>query len=532
MYFFIFRRLRILLHFFQQEEYDNIRFISYVRRNLIDIKLSATLLTYAIFVLAFPSTIYNLIGIGEPSIVFIFFILFGLYQYNPCVKAKKPLIWTIRSKRIFVIGFVIAVIVASLIPLLCSNVLKLILVCIIFVQLLPLSIVCANLILAPFECRIQNKYKQEAIEKIQKYQPITIGITGSYGKTSAKHILFHILSTIAPTLSTPGSVNTPMGITRVIREKLNSNHKYFIVEMGAYGKGSIERLCKITPPDFGIITAVGYAHYERFKNIQNVMNTKFELAENVVEKSAHSKNNNMIIVNSDHVDIQLIPNLKNLEQHLVYIGSNKKNTYQISNINQTKKGIKFTLTNGKDDYEISAPLYGLHHVHNIVVCFAVAKEMSIDTNVILSALKTMPQIRHRLEIITSKTGPTIIDDAYNSNISGFRSAIDTMQLFKTKKSRMIVVTPGMVELGDMHDDMHKQIGEEVAKIADYVLVVIPNRIPSFIEGLKSKLKLDNEILVFDTFSQAHQWIKDNAKKDDVILYENDLPDLYESGKVF
>src|SRR5206468_12245453 len=118
-----------------------------------------------------------------------------------------------------------------------------------------------------------------AHSKLQRLNPVVIGVTGSYGKTSVKHILGHVLETAGPTLITPGSVNTAMGIARVIRERLQPHHRYLVVEMGAYGIGSIRRLCALTPPRLGIISAIGKAHYERFKSLDAVAQAKFELAE-------------------------------------------------------------------------------------------------------------------------------------------------------------------------------------------------------------------------------------------------------------
>jgi UDP-N-acetylmuramoyl-tripeptide--D-alanyl-D-alanine ligase len=81
---------------------------------------------------------------------------------------------------------------------------------------------------------VQRRYWTEAHEKLGKLRPTVIAITGSYGKTSVKHILGHVLETAAPTLITPGSVNTAMGIARIIREQLRPHHRYLVVEMGAY----------------------------------------------------------------------------------------------------------------------------------------------------------------------------------------------------------------------------------------------------------------------------------------------------------
>ena len=148
----------------------------------------------------------------------------------------------------------------------------------------PFTLVLGNILMMPLESRTQRKFWTEAHTKLKRLRPMVIGITGSFGKTSVKHILGHILSMHARTLYTPGSVNTVMGNTRIIREQLKPGVRYFIAEMGAYGIGSIKRLCDLTPPDFGILTTIGEAHYERFKSLETVAQAKFELSEAVIAK--------------------------------------------------------------------------------------------------------------------------------------------------------------------------------------------------------------------------------------------------------
>ena len=505
--FFFYRRSCVFMHFFQQEEYDNKRFINFILKdfNLLDKKLS--LIIIILFFYAFFEKKLQI----HLALLSLLLVIFGLLQKNPIKVAKKLLVITARVKRLF-----IALLSIFSVYLYCLHdftIYIFYLLNIALIQAIPLMLVLANILLYPFEKRINNKYLKEAKEKIKQINPIIIGITGSYGKTSTKHILYHILSSIAPTLSTPGNVNTPMGITKIIREKLKPEHKYFIVEMGAYGKDSIKRLCDLTPPHHGIITAIGHAHFERFKNINTVAQAKFELANAVTY--------GFVIVNGDAINNDLL---------LKY--GNKTTVVHSHDIKQNNNGLQFDLHFEDQTHTIALPLFGTHHASNASLCFALLYKMGINTDTITAALKSTPQIQHRLEVMANKTGSIIIDDAYNSNPTGFTAALDVLKLLKKKDGRVIIVTPGMVELGDLHDEKHFEVGVKSAEIADYVLVILPNRIKSFIQGFNSIAKSTQKLLTFDSFSTAKKWVDANLQQDDVILYENDLPDLYESKVSF
>src|SRR5207302_1990155 len=196
-------------------------------------------------------------------------------ERDPRKNAKKPLAMTARAKRIYAVSLVLLLAVGLAVGFATD----ITLVWLVPVQLVPVALVAGTLLLMPSETRVQRRYWHEAHDTLMRLDPIVVAVTGSYGKTSVKHILGHVLETAAPTLITPGSVNTAMGIARVIRERLAAHHRYLVVEMGAYGVGSIARLCALTPPRIGIISAIGKAHYERFKSLDAVARAKFELAE-------------------------------------------------------------------------------------------------------------------------------------------------------------------------------------------------------------------------------------------------------------
>ncbi|HEV8680139.1 MAG TPA: Mur ligase family protein, partial [Stellaceae bacterium] len=251
------RRLLTYLHLFQQEEYDGRRFVAWLAGNRgWDRRLSLGLAAIVAAQLLTP-------GAFLPTEGFVWLagiacLVAAVLERDPRKIAKKRLVMTSRAKRIY--GIALALIAGiGIVAVLAS---RLAAAWIVAVQLVPLALVAANLLLAPFEAAVQRRYWREARAILERVNPTVIAVTGSYGKTSVKHILGHVLETAGATLITPGSVNTAMGIARVIRERLQPHHRYFVVEMGAYGIGSIARLCALTPPQIGIISAIGKAHYE------------------------------------------------------------------------------------------------------------------------------------------------------------------------------------------------------------------------------------------------------------------------------
>ncbi len=522
------RRLMSYLHALQQDDYDNSRLISWIfKHKVFDTRITQFLLLVIGIDLftTIPSAVFNIM-------IFLIFAIGTYMEKDPRKASKKAFILTLRARRILVISLIYAAIIAAI-----SFYLSLPWLWIIAVQALPIMLIAGNTTLAPYEAFVQNKFYSEAQARLEEINPTIIGITGSYGKTSVKHILGHILKNSAPTIITPGSVNTLMGITRIIREQLQPNHRYFIVEMGAYGKGSIASLCALTPPNYGIISSIGHAHYERFKSLETVVKTKYELAESVLER-----NGTMIVhertlkfqysrdIRNRHMDNFIVcgePMLTDkpkTEQEFSYLAADD---LKIMSVEQTPKGLCVKIEWKGEKYTLRAPLYGVHHGHNIALAFACAISLGMEAKDIKTALATTPQITHRLEVKQQIDGSIIIDDAFNSNPPGFRAALHVMKvLADDRKGRAILVTPGIVELGNAHDEVHRTLGTLAGNVCDIVIVVNPSRIPTFIEGFNNN-NSGKILQQFETFASAEKWLIENKRDTDVILLENDLPDIYE-----
>jgi UDP-N-acetylmuramoyl-tripeptide--D-alanyl-D-alanine ligase len=517
---FSFKRLMTYLHALQQEDYANMRLLRWMfKYKVFDKKLSLTLGVSALaslFVMPFYTRV----------LVFILFAAFIYLEKDPRKFGKKKLVLTARAKRILWPSLVLMVLAGAGVIYVGP-----VWLWIGAVQAIPFVLMFVTFMLSPQEFATQRRFMNEARARLQDVDPTIIAVTGSFGKTSVKHILGHILKTQAPTLMTPGSVNTAMGTTRVIREELQDHHKYLVVEMGAYGEGSIDRLCALTPPDIGIITAVGHAHYERFKTLDAVARAKYELADSVIGRGG------MVVVGENTLKYPYPAQLfkDKADNFLICYKPVEdarrkkklsKDHLQVDKIRQSIEGLKVKLTYEGKSYTLDVPLYGKHHGYNTAMAFAVAVQLGIEPDHIKMALKSLPQIAHRLEMKKQADGTLILDDAFNSNPRGFRAALDVLAGMD-KHRRRILITPGMVELGETHTDAHEKIGRYAGQVCDVVIVVQAARIPSFVEGVKATSGAGLQIIAVDRFTDAARWIANNKQEGDVVLIENDLPDIYE-----
>ncbi len=521
------KRLMNYLHALQQDDYDNGRLMTWIFEN----RVFDTRVTSFLIILIGIGLITTIPTSAINVLIFCGFIFAAYFEKDPRKQSKKALVLTQRAQRILLMGLLFSLLIGLAGFYISSPI-----AWIIGVHALPLALLLGNASLNPHEKSVQKKFYNEAQARLAEMNPIVIGITGSYGKTSVKHILGHILKTSAPTLMTPGSVNTLMGITRIIREQLAPNHKYFIVEMGAYGPGSIKRLCDLTPPNYGIISSIGHAHYERFKTLDTVAQAKYELAEAVLEKNGtmivhektlkfeHSRGIRHRAMDNFIVCGEPMTSPAKTEQEFSYLAPDDLN---ILSVEQTPKGICVKISWKGEDYTLRAPLYGVHHGHNVALAFACAMSLGMDAKDIKTALASTPQIKHRLEVKQQIDSSIIIDDAFNSNPPGFRAAMHVMRvLADDRNGRAILVTPGIVELGTTHDEVHRTLGRLAADVCDIAIIVSPERIPTFIEGFKSNEKAKT-LQQFETFKDAEKWLIENKRPTDVILLENDLPDIYE-----
>ena len=441
------------------------------------------------------------------------------------VEAKKPLVYTARAKRVFGLSICLLVGIAITLVLIAKTSPWRIAI-FLFSEVTVINLTIANLLIYPLERTINGAYLLSAKKRIKTFQPKVIGITGSYGKTSTKYILHQILSEKFNTLMTPDSYNTPMGICKVIRGELTTEHEIFIVEMGAYKRGDIRELCNLASPQIGILTAVGPQHLERFKSIENIAKTKYELIESL-------PSGGLAIFNCDN---EICAGLANKREQ----GGNPVRRYATepfpvasasehveltaTNIQHTDAGLTFTIHTSVGTAEIRTPLLGRHNVSNILAATAVSIECGMTLEEIRVAIANVVPVPHRLQLTASEGSVTIIDDSFNSNPVGAKAALEV--LTEIQGGKKVLVTPGMVELGEREYEENKRLGEHAADVCDLVILVGPKRTTPILDGLKAVQYPNQQIIVALNLEEVKQHLATQVQAGDVVLFENDLPDTY------
>ncbi|WP_066557022.1 Mur ligase family protein [Croceicoccus bisphenolivorans] len=516
-------RLHTLLTYFQQEEYNGRRFLGAVKRvRLYDVRASLVLLA----VIPLTAAVEYL-SLGRWWIVAIFFAAAAVIAWigwkERGYRYKKPLAMTERARRIRNVAAILAV------PLVLLALFGAVLA-IVGLQLLPFTLVIANALLKPGQERINEGYIEEARTKLARMNPVRIGITGSFGKTTTKHIFAEVLAVSGPVFYSRGSINTVLGLTRHIRERLQWSHRYFIAEMGAYGIGSIKRLCDFVIPDYGIVTAIGDAHTERFGSVENIAKAKSELVEEVCANGGTAIVSTQVLAYRPFVDLRAAN-----PGHVVSVGPEEDADIRIVSASLEQADWKIVLEDRRDgqngarlEYEL--PLLGEHNVTNSALAVAAAWiiDPAIATRIPL-VTPDVEQVPHRLQKRESPGQPLVLDDAYNANEAGFRNAVAVAaELARQRGGRAILVTPGIAELGIEHDRVHAKLGEYTAGLADVVYAVNPSRIGAFTGALASGGKPAIEVA---SFADARKALDSEAKPEDVVLYENDLPDLLEERRL-
>lgn len=438
---------------------------------------------------------------------------------------KKPLVFTQRATRLYRANILISAILVVL-PMLAYvffpsliTVVIIPLVAFIVYRNQPDTMLIANTLMVPVERSINQGFYDSAQNKIKAREDLkVVGITGSFGKTSTKFIIGTILQEKYNVLNTPESYNTPMGLSKVINNDLNNDHEVFVAEMGAREIGEIKEVAELCQPNIGVITSIGPVHIETFKNIDNIMKTKYELIEELPADG-------VAVFNYDNEHLKKLAD-KTFKEKLLYGLEDIENLdIYADDIVVSELGSTFTLRDKKgNSVSCTTKLLGKHNIYNILAGACVAISLGMSFEEISRGIGKIEPIPHRLNIIDSGTGVIVIDDAFNSNPIGTKAALDVISQFK--EGRKIIVTPGMVELGAMEEEANREFGVNIGKVCDYAILVGEKRTKPIYEGLMEANFNPANIFIVNNLDEASQELGKITRPKDVVLFENDLPDNY------
>ena len=495
------------LHMFQQNRYELYRYSKWLfNKNNIR---PYTSIIYIVLVLLI-NTFFKRYG----TLLCLFVsVIYTIYLLEKEIKTKyiKDLVITSRVKRQIVVMSILLIIFIYLL----IHVFSVDIVGIICLFLPYLLIYLVALITWPVEYLVRKHYENQARDILANMDNlIKVGITGSYGKTSTKNIINDIINQNYFTLITPASYNTPMGITRTIREQLKPIHEVFICEMGADKVGDISYLMDFVKPKYGIVTSIGPQHLNTFHSIENIINEKMQEIELLPEDGTG-------FINLDNEYIRNYKIKNNCE--IISVGIDNKDADLVAdNIKYSKDGTSFTLKYNGKNYKLSTALLGKHNITNILIGIALALKLGIDIKQIVKNVGSIRQVEHRLQV-KKINDITFIDDAFNSNPVGSKMALDVLEMMPGKR---VIVTPGMIDLGEDQDRINKEFGKYMLGKTDYVLLVGHMQTRTIYDGLLESGFDMNNVLVLSNVKEAFDYIYKHFSSRDTILLENDLPDAF------
>lgn len=558
-----------LLHLLQLEHYEGARLMLWLRRRGEQIaprELIATALLYAAAVATSSANSGWLCG----ALLLATCPLAALGVADWRREAVKPLVLTGRAKRLLAVALlpagllVLGAIVVATAGLTTTALTILLALGLLLLAGAPWTLLAANRALGPVQSAINRRYEQRARRSLRDWDPLVVGITGSYGKTTTKFCVGAVLEADRPTLVTPESYNSFLGVIRTINEYLRSTHRAFVVEMGMFRRGDITELCELVHPTIGVITAIGPMHLERLGSIEAIAAAKGELLDALPPEGHFITNaeDPRCLELAERADVPVTlfgiedsparqaplaaaphapdtpgrvplaaapPALGTPQRTPIPSPNNKPSVQVIARDVKLAEGrttFKLKLDGPHSpEVEVSAGLLGRHNVANLLAAAAVGRVLGIPAPRIAEGLARVQAPAHRLQPIHNRrAGVVVIDDAYNSNPDGAAAALEVLR--EHPATRRLLVTPGMVELGDLEEELNRRFGEQAGQVCDLAILVGPARTAPIREGLASSGLDPDRVHVVRDITEATALLGRLTRAGDVVLFENDLPDTY------
>lgn len=367
----------------------------------------------------------------------------------------------------------------------------------------PLSMDIALAIASPIEKALSKKWLVAAQKKLRQVRPTVVAVTGSYGKTSTKGYIAHLVGTKYSVVPSPASFNNLLGLARAVNDKLTPGTEVFVAEMGVYGEGEIRELSTSFPPDIAAITVIGEAHLERMKDRATILRAKSEIVENATT----------VVLPIDDPDLAALADRCAAEGKRVVRVSATGLPADV-----TVDPATSTATIGGETVPVT--ISGVGHAVNVAVALGIAHALDVPLSVMAPKLSSLPTSAHRAEPQVAPSGAIIIDDSYNANPSGAARAVEGgAAMAKERGGTFIVVTPGMIELGPVQAERNRAFAEQIEKVGGELFVVGYTNRKALTSGHSTTKVFAKRT---DAMSEALQ----RAGATGVILVENDLPDHY------
>ena len=357
--------------------------------------------------------------------------------------------------------------------------------------LIPIMAIAAGLISNFLLFPVYKLIFHLASLKMKEFKNLqTIGITGSYGKTASKEIISFLLASKFKVLKTPLNCNTKLGIAFVILKDLKPEHEVFVCEIGAYKIGEIREICQMIRPKIGIITGINEQHLELFGSLKDTIKAKYEMI-------AVLPKNGLAVFNAKN----------KLVLKLSYRKKKNKKLY------------------GRKRIFYKSGLTGDWYQEAIQAGFVIGNHFGLSERKMKQRLKEFKNFPLALKIKKIKKAK-VIDDSYSSNPNGFLAVLDLIAKMPAKKK--ILITPGIIELGQASDKIHQTIGKKAAKVCQQIILTKKDFYQPILKGVK-KIMVNLPVEIEENSDKLVAKLKPYLKKDSLILIEGRVDEKIKIG---
>ncbi|MGO8876086.1 MAG: Mur ligase family protein [Acidimicrobiales bacterium] len=377
----------------------------------------------------------------------------------------------------------------------------------------PLALDAALAATRPIETRLASSFVRQATARLQRVHPIVVAVTGSYGKTTTKGYIAHLVGAAKDTLASPQSYNNRAGLSRTVNEHLGPATEVLVAEMGTYGPGEIAEMCSWVTPEIAVITAIGPAHLERFKSLDRTLKAKAEITERA----------RVSVLNVDDERLAGLAKLLDGAGRAVVRASGCDPEADVA-VLSVPTGIELRIGGRRFGTAMTGPSERPTALSNAACAVGVALQLGIEPETLLARLATLPVPANRLQRYLAEGGYVVLDDTFNSNPTGARLALARLRL-EAPDGRRVLVTPGMVELGRTQAEENAAFAEAAAAVVSDVVVVARTNRRALSDGARRQTGGAAVVLV-DRLDQAVAWVRGQLGPGDAVLYENDLPDHF------
>lgn len=384
-------------------------------------------------------------------------------------------------------------------------------------RLLPFLVAAAVAATVPLVNLERFTTIRRATRKLQNHRGVTtVGVTGSFGKSSAKEFLFTMLRDRFDVLKTPANVNTEIGIARTVLASLRPIHDVFVCEMGAYRPGEIARVARIVRPRIGILTAVRNQHLALFGSHEAIAETKAELLR------ALPADGTAIVNGDDPTSTRLAKGLK--VRRVLRYGRGADTDVRVTRTEVRARVLTITVAHNGETADVIVPLLGQQHTGSLLAATAAALVLGLTLQEIAEAAAAITSLPRTMEHRLGPSGSSIVDDTYSANPDGVVAAIEFLRF--AGKGTTVAVLANMIELGRDAPGAHRRVGEALARARPALVVLTAqDYADEIIRGaVRVDATLPQRMIIETDADRAFERVQPLLNEDTVVLLEGRIPE--------